>query len=62
MVMRAEDMVDAALAGLDAGEVVTIPQLQDGNDWIEYEATRKALAQRFAHATPGERYLARAAA
>ncbi|GGY06827.1 SDR family NAD(P)-dependent oxidoreductase [Massilia dura] len=62
MVMRAEDMVDAALAGLDAGEVVTIPPLQDGNDWIEYEATRKALAQRFAHATPGERYLARAAA
>ncbi len=62
MVMRAEDMVDAALAGLDQGETVTIPPLQDGNDWIEYEATRKALAQRFAHATPGERYLARAAA
>jgi short-subunit dehydrogenase len=62
MVMRADDMVDAALAGLDQGEVVTIPPLQDGNDWIEYEATRKALSQRFAHATPGARYLDKAAA
>jgi uncharacterized protein len=62
MVMRAEDMVDAALAGLDQGEVVTIPPLQDGNDWLEYEATRRALSQRFAHGTPGARYLAGVAA
>ncbi|WP_338764633.1 SDR family oxidoreductase [Massilia sp. METH4] len=62
MVMRAQDMVDAALAGLDQGEVVTIPPLQDGNDWIEYEATRKALSQRFAHGTPGARYLVAATA
>ncbi|MBB3222585.1 SDR family NAD(P)-dependent oxidoreductase [Pseudoduganella umbonata] len=62
MVMRAEDMVDAALAGLDQGEVVTIPPLQDGNDWIEYEATRRALSQRFAHSMPGTRYLVAAAA
>ena len=61
MVMRAADMVDAALAGLDAGEVVTIPPLQDGNDWLAYEAARQALAQRFAHATPGQRYLAEGA-
>jgi len=62
MVMRAEDMVDAALAGLDQGEVVTIPPLQDGNDWIEYEATRRALSQRFGHSMPGTRYLVAAAA
>src|ERR1700741_2614456 len=31
--MTAEDLVDAALAGLDQGELVTIPTLQDGNDW-----------------------------
>ncbi len=30
-VMSTEDMVDAALAGLDQGEVVTIPSLQDGD-------------------------------
>ncbi|MBB3222480.1 SDR family NAD(P)-dependent oxidoreductase [Pseudoduganella umbonata] len=62
MVMRAEDMVDAALAGLDAGEVVTIPPLQDDKDWLDYEAGRKALAQRFAHGTPAPRYLDRTAA
>lgn len=55
-VMRAEDMVDAALAGLDQGEVVTIPSLQDGEAWIRYEADRRALSQRLANATPGARY------
>jgi short-subunit dehydrogenase len=60
MVMRAEDLVDAALAGLDQGEVVTIPPLQDSKDWTDYEATRRALSQRFAHATPAPRYRAAA--
>lgn len=55
-VMRAEDMVDAALAGLDQGEVVTIPPLQDAADWTAYEASRRALSQRFSHARPGARY------
>src|SRR5713101_7196186 len=31
IVMSAEDMVDAALAGLDQGELVTIPPLHDGD-------------------------------
>lgn len=31
-VMTTEDMVDAALAGLDAGEKVTIPSLQEGSE------------------------------
>jgi uncharacterized protein len=62
MVMRSADMVDAALAGLDQGEVVTIPPLQDGDDWSRYEASRRELAGRFAHATPGERYRAAAKA
>ena len=53
---RAEDMVDAALAGLDQGEVVTIPPLQDAADWTAYEASRRALSQRFSHARPGARY------
>jgi short-subunit dehydrogenase len=60
-VMRTEDMVDAALAGLEQGEVVTIPPLQDPAGWTDYEAARKALSQILHHATPGPRYLKQAA-
>ncbi|WP_280155803.1 SDR family oxidoreductase [Piscinibacter sp. XHJ-5] len=56
-VMDAHTMVDAALAGFDQGEVVTIPPLQDGEDWTRYEASRRELSQRFSHAQPGARYL-----
>jgi short-subunit dehydrogenase len=55
-VMRADDMVDAALAGLDQGELVTIPGLQDGADWTSFEATRRTLSAKFGHATPAPRY------
>lgn len=61
IVMRTEDMVDAALAGLDIGEVVTIPPLQDGNAWDAYEAMRKQLSQQFGHHVSGPRYRVRAA-
>ena len=57
IVMSTTDMVDATLAGLDAGEVVTIPPLQDGQDWLNYEAQRRQLSQKFGHAKPGARYL-----
>jgi len=40
-VMSAEDLVDAALIGLDQGEVVTIPPLQDGEEWNNWEAQRR---------------------
>jgi uncharacterized protein len=33
ILMDVEDMVDAALAGLDRGESVTIPSLPDVADW-----------------------------
>jgi short-subunit dehydrogenase len=55
-VMRADDMVDAALAGLDQGELVTIPGLQDGANWTRFEADRRALSTKFGHATPAPRY------
>jgi uncharacterized protein len=61
-VMSTEDMVDAALAGLDQGEVVTIPPLQDGDDWIRFEAARRALAPKFANSVPAPRYRAEAPA
>lgn len=54
--MTADDLVDAALAGLDQGELVTIPTLQDGNDWTRWEADRRALAPKFANAKAAPRY------
>lgn len=54
--MSAEDLVDAALVGLDQGELVTIPTLQDGDDWTRWEADRRALIPKFANANPAPRY------
>jgi hypothetical protein len=41
--MKADEMVDAALAGFDQGEFVTIPSLPDTADWEAYEASRDKL-------------------
>ncbi len=54
--MSADDLVDAALAGLDQGELVTIPTLQDDTGWLNWEAGRRALAPQFANAKPAPRY------
>jgi short-subunit dehydrogenase len=54
--MTADDLVDAALAGLDQGELVTIPTLHNGDDWTRWEADRRALAPKFANAKPAPRY------
>ncbi|ATI80014.1 SDR family NAD(P)-dependent oxidoreductase [Sphingobium yanoikuyae] len=59
LAMPAEKMVDAALAGFDLGEVVTIPPLQDGALWDEYEGLRRRISADLAHAEPGARYLAK---
>jgi hypothetical protein len=56
IVMSPEDMVDAALAGLDRGELVTIPPLQDGDEWTRFEAARRTLSQHFGHSVPAARY------
>jgi short-subunit dehydrogenase len=56
IVMSPEDMVDAALAGLDQGELETIPGLQDGEEWIRFEAARHGLAQRLGNSRPAPRY------
>jgi hypothetical protein len=55
-VMSAENMVDAALAGLDQGELVTIPALPDIADWASFEAARKALSPNLSHPRPAARY------
>lgn len=56
IVMRADEMVDAALAGLDQGELVTIPGLQDESDWTSFEAARRALSEKFGQSKPAPRY------
>ncbi|KSV80243.1 AraC family transcriptional regulator [Sinorhizobium sp. Sb3] len=56
IVMRAEDMVDAALAGLDQGEVITIPALPEAADWAAYEATRQKLMPNLSRSSPAARY------
>ncbi|QJP15891.1 SDR family oxidoreductase [Starkeya sp. ORNL1] len=55
-VMSAEDMVDASLAGLDAGEIVTIPALPDIAEWDTFEAARRAFAPRLSAIKPATRY------
>ena len=56
IVMSAEDMVDAALAGFDQGEFVTIPALPDAGQWQSYEAARQALMPNLSRAEPAARY------
>jgi uncharacterized protein len=55
-VMKADAMVDAALAGFDLGEVVTIPALADGAEWDAYEAARRAMADHLSASVPASRY------
>jgi short-subunit dehydrogenase len=62
IVMSTEDVVDAALAGLEQGEQVTIPPLQDGAEWTRFEAARRTLSQHFGNSRPAARYRSRPAA
>jgi short-subunit dehydrogenase len=56
IVMEADEMVDAALAGFDLGESVTVPSLPDSADWNAYEAARQALRPNLSRAKPARRY------
>jgi short-subunit dehydrogenase len=56
IVMSADDLVDAALAGLDLGETVTIPSLPDKAEWDRHEAARLAMSDRLSSAIPAPRY------
>ena len=57
IVMDVNDMVDAALTGFDAGEVVTIPALPDMADYDDYIAARAALRPNLSLARHAPRYL-----
>lgn len=56
IVMRAEDLVDAALLGFARGEKVTIPSLHAGEKWDTYEAARKAMSGDLSSNTVAPRY------
>jgi len=56
MVMRADEMVDAALAGFDQGELITIPSLPEVTDWEAYEAARQNLIPKLSLSRPAARY------
>jgi short-subunit dehydrogenase len=56
IVMSASNLVDAALAGLDLGEVVTVPSLPEQAEWDAYEAARRAMSGRLSSTTPAARY------
>ena len=56
IVMTTENMVDASLAGLDQGEIVTIPGLPDLAEWDKFEAARRAMSVRLSNAAPAARY------
>ena len=55
-VMGVEEMVDAALAGLDQGEQVTLPALPEAADWAAFEAARLALQPNLSRDRPAARY------
>jgi short-subunit dehydrogenase len=54
--MKADAMVDAALAGLDQSELVTIPSLPEIGDWQAYEAARQKMMPDLSRSTPAARY------
>jgi short-subunit dehydrogenase len=58
ILMDVDDMVDAALAGLDQGEAITIPALESLTDWLALETARKALGPQLSTSRPASRYLA----
>ena len=42
-VVSADDCVDAALAGLDQGETVTLPSVEDAGLWEAFDQARTKL-------------------
>lgn len=57
-VMSADDLVDAALAGLDRDEFATVPSLQDAAEWDAWEAARQVMLPHLSSAVPAPRYRA----
>jgi short-subunit dehydrogenase len=56
MVMDAGEMVDAALSGLDQGELITIPSLPDAGEWHAFVAARHVMVPNLSRSTAATRY------
>jgi short-subunit dehydrogenase len=56
MVMEAGEMVDAALSGLDQGELITIPSLPNASDWDDFVKARLVMAPNLSKSTAAARY------
>lgn len=56
MIMAVEELVDAALAGFDQQELVTIPSLPDAADWEAFVAARAVLGPNLSHNQAAARY------
>ena len=56
IVMSADNLVDAALAGLDQGETITIPSLPDKAEWDAFDAARRAMSGKISSSVPASRY------
>jgi short-subunit dehydrogenase len=56
MVMEAGEMVDAALSGLDQGELITIPSLPNASDWDNFVKARLVMAPNLSKSTAAARY------
>jgi len=54
--MQVDEMVDAALVGLDRGELVTIPSLPDPSDWNAFDEARLKLAPNLSRDHAAQRY------
>jgi uncharacterized protein len=55
-VMEVDELVDAALAGFDRRETVTIPPLPDANQWASFESARKTMIPNFGQVHAATRY------
>ena len=55
--MTAEQLVDAALAGMDRGEEVTLPSVHDESLWTAYDAARARLFGGTQNGSPAARYV-----
>jgi len=58
ILMDVDEMVDAALAGFDAGELVTLPALPDVADWEAFTAARLKLGPNLSRNRAAARYKA----
>jgi hypothetical protein len=59
-VMEVDELVDAALAGFDRRETVTIPPLPDEDQWAAFEGARQAMIPNFSQVHAAARYRAAA--